>query len=145
MFPHRTEQMVGPEPREASFASSVVRRSCSVAPWPGQLNRWPSSLMRRKILFALITVVLGVSLSGTARSQVVARFGGECHGDSFNPSARLRRLISESAERASLFAKLPDGEAAFAYDLNGDGQKEYFVRLACGGTGNCDWGIFSTH
>jgi len=33
------EQIVGPEPRAASFASSVIRLSCSVAPWPGQLNR----------------------------------------------------------------------------------------------------------
>jgi hypothetical protein len=46
--------------------------------------------------------------------------------------------------RAYLFAKLPYGETAFAYDLDHDGRKEYFVRLACGGTGNCDWGIFST-
>ena len=34
-----TQQIVGPEPRAACFASSVIRRSCSVAPWPGQLNR----------------------------------------------------------------------------------------------------------
>src|SRR6185369_8853463 len=33
------EQIVGPEPREATFASSVIRLSRSVAPWPGQLNR----------------------------------------------------------------------------------------------------------
>ena len=37
--PPRTEQIVGPEPREATFASSVIRLSCSVAPWPGQLKR----------------------------------------------------------------------------------------------------------
>src|SRR6478735_1718277 len=35
-----TQQIVGPEPREATFASSVIRLSCSVAPWPGQLNRY---------------------------------------------------------------------------------------------------------
>jgi len=35
-----TEQIVGPEPRGATFASNVIRLSCSVAPWPGQLNRW---------------------------------------------------------------------------------------------------------
>src|SRR5262245_33645716 len=34
------QQIVGPEPREASFASSVIRLSCSVAPWPGQLHRY---------------------------------------------------------------------------------------------------------
>jgi hypothetical protein len=100
--------------------------------------------MRRKTLFAIAIFALGVTSSGATRSPVVAKFGGECRGDSFNPSPRLRKLISDSADRASLFAKLPDGEAAFAYDLNGDGHNEYFVRLACGGTGNCQWGIFST-
>jgi hypothetical protein len=30
---------LGPQPRAASFASDVIRRSCLVAPWPGQLNR----------------------------------------------------------------------------------------------------------
>ena len=45
-----TQQIVGPEPREASFASSLVRRSCSVTAWPGQLNRYPASIMIREIL-----------------------------------------------------------------------------------------------
>src|SRR6185295_1665669 len=40
---HAAEQIVGPEPREASFASSVIRLSCSVAPWAGQLNRYMPS------------------------------------------------------------------------------------------------------
>ena len=38
-----TEQIVGREPREACFASSVIRLSCPVAPWPGQHNRWADS------------------------------------------------------------------------------------------------------
>jgi hypothetical protein len=38
------QQIVGPEPREATFASNVIRRSCSVAPWPGQLRRYPPPL-----------------------------------------------------------------------------------------------------
>jgi hypothetical protein len=96
------------------------------------------------MLFAIVIFSLAVSSSGAPRSSVVAKFGGECRGDSFNPAPGLRKLISESAAHASLVAKLPDGETAFAYDLNGDGRNEYFVRLACGGTGNCEWGIFST-
>ena len=40
----RVEQIVGPEPREATFASSAIRLSCSVAPWPGQLRRYPALL-----------------------------------------------------------------------------------------------------
>jgi hypothetical protein len=100
--------------------------------------------MRRKSFITVLLFTIVVSTSGTPRSSVVAKFGGECHGSSFKPSPRLRTLISETADRASLFAKLPDGETAFAYDLNGDGHNEYFVRLACGATGNCQWGIFST-
>ena len=34
-------------------------------------------------------------------------------------------------------------KGAFAYDLDGDSRKEYFVRLSCGATGNCIWGLFS--
>src|SRR5215510_3584735 len=39
------QQVGGPEPREATFASSVIRLSCSLAPWPGQLNRSTSLVM----------------------------------------------------------------------------------------------------
>ena len=35
------------------------------------------------------------------------------------------------------------GDRAFAFDLNGDGIRELFVPLDCGGTGNCNWGVFS--
>src|SRR6185295_17235039 len=43
------QQIVGPEPREACFASSVIRLSCSVTPWPGQLRRW-DAFMKRTLL-----------------------------------------------------------------------------------------------
>jgi hypothetical protein len=65
------QQIVGPEPREASFASSVIRRSCSVAPWPGQLNRWPSVTSSMK-KFLLLAVVLGTLAPCAAQRQFVA-------------------------------------------------------------------------
>jgi hypothetical protein len=34
------------------------------------------------------------------------------------------------------------GNRAIAIDLNKDGKAEYFIPLECGGTGNCNWGIF---
>src|ERR1041384_1901825 len=55
------QQIVGPEPRAACFASSVIRLSCSVAPWPGQLNRCALINMRRPIIYyfaGVLTVVL---------------------------------------------------------------------------------------
>lgn len=74
---------------------------------------------------------------------VVARFGGECEGAPFRHSARLERLIRRTKKRQVLPCETDFCGGAFAYDLNGDGKKEYFVRLWCGATGNCTWGIFS--
>lgn len=39
----------------------------------------------------------------------------------------------------------PYCEYAFAYDLDGDRRAELFVRLSCGGTGNCTYGVFSDY
>jgi hypothetical protein len=49
------EQIVGPEPREATFASSMIWLSCSVTPWPGQLNRYPTMLNIDEIPWAELT------------------------------------------------------------------------------------------
>src|SRR5262249_26920685 len=77
------------------------------------------------------------------KAPVVARFGGECLGLPFRPSPRLEQLIEHSKQRTLSPGAWPCCANAFAYDLNGDGRDEYFVRLSCGGTGNCTWGIFS--
>jgi len=74
---------------------------------------------------------------------IVARFGGECPGVSFRPSPRLKRLIEKSKQATHDPSAWSCCDGAFAYDLNGDGEKEFFVRLSCGATGNCTWGIFS--
>jgi hypothetical protein len=64
---HAAEQIVGPEPREAPFASSVVRLSCSVAPWPGQLNRYPANQMKRTLLLLLPTLMVLICSSVSAQ------------------------------------------------------------------------------
>jgi hypothetical protein len=74
---------------------------------------------------------------------VVAKFGGECQGMSLHPSPRLERLIRRTKQHEVSPCESPFCEGAFVYDLNGDGRNEYFVRLGCGATGNCTWGIFS--
>ena len=101
--------------------------------------------------FILIIVVFGcvavVSLPAFGRpaqaSSIVAKFGGECPGVPFRPSARLNKLIQRLKQLENAPCNWPFCDGAFAYDLNGDGRKEYFVRLGCGATGNCNWGIFS--
>src|SRR5215831_10466028 len=60
-FSDATQQIVGPGPRAASFASSVVRRSCSVAPWPGQLRRW-ASVVRKRDWYETSTPLVGINL-----------------------------------------------------------------------------------
>lgn len=74
---------------------------------------------------------------------VVARFGGECEGTKYRFSTRLKTLIQIYRQKSGNPCDSIFCESAFAYDLNGDGRKEYFVRLSCGATGNCTWGIFS--
>jgi hypothetical protein len=95
--------------------------------------------------FVLVGLIASSPLASIAKrnARVVARFGGECNGSEFNFSTDLRRLINRFSRRDAFPAQLPFGYLAFAYDLNGDGRNEYFVRLSCGGTGNCSWGIFS--
>src|SRR5215471_7713348 len=78
MFPHRTEQMVGPEPREATFASSVIRRSCSVAPWPGQLNRYVAFLPGGHMKLLGLAIFIGlcfVSTSAQTANDLSAKYG----------------------------------------------------------------------
>lgn len=100
------------------------------------MNRQIASLF----LFAACCVT---STAQTSKAPVVAKFGGECEGASFKPTRKLATLILKvkSRQQRPCDARFCDG--AFGYDLNGDGQREYLVRLACGGTGNCTWGIFS--
>jgi len=97
------------------------------------------------VLLACITLATAVLAFGkhSKSTPVVARFGGECAGAHFHPSPRLRQLIRRT--EAHVAAPLTFRDGAFAYDLNGDRKDEFFVRLKCGATGNCTWGVFSDH
>ncbi|MBC7930585.1 MAG: hypothetical protein H7Z38_08445 [Rubrivivax sp.] len=104
--------------------------------------------MRRFISLVLLLVcVAPVTPSAFGErpktTRVVAKFGGECEVAPFRHSARLERLIKKAKRDALLPCDTAFCDGAFAYDLNGDGKDEYFVRLWCSATGNCTWGIFS--
>ena len=103
--------------------------------------------MKASILIIVFGCVALVSTSAFAKRATVpaveAKFGGECHGAPFRRSPGLERLIQRTKQREPSPCTSPFCEGAFAYDLNGDGRNEYFVRLGCGATGNCSWGIFS--
>jgi hypothetical protein len=100
--------------------------------------------MKRNIACALALAACFVTSTGATRpARVVAKFGGECEGTSFQPSPRLQRLIENTKRRTANPVAGSCCNDAFLFDLNGDGRNEYFVRLSCGATGNCMWGIFS--
>ena len=100
--------------------------------------------MRRELFSVFLFVTcLATTAAATPQSKMVASFGGECEGTRFQPSPQLASLIRRVKQHQPnpCDGNLCDG--VFAYDLNGDGRQEYFVRLACGATGNCKWAVFS--
>ena len=94
-------------------------------------------------LLSLVGCFGALSSSAATPSRIVAKFGGECEGASFQPTTELASLIRRAKARQNHPCDSTFCGGSFAYDLNGDGRNEHFVRLACGATGNCTWGIFS--
>jgi hypothetical protein len=78
-------------------------------------------------------------------ARIVAKFGGECEGEPFRPSPRLKRMVERLRQKTGDPCDSSFCDHAFRYDLDGDGRDELFVRLSCGGTGNCTWGIFGDY
>ena len=98
----------------------------------------------KSMLFGCVAVVSISAFANRATiSPVEAKVGGECQGAPFRGSPRLEQLIQRTKQLERSPCTSPFCDGAFAYDLNGDGRNEYFVRLGCGATGNCSWGIFS--
>ncbi len=99
------------------------------------------------IILLLVCTALIMPLSAFAKrpkvAPVVAKFGGECYSKPFTHSPRLERLIQKTRQRQVAPCYSPFCDGPFSYDLNFDGRNEYFVRLGCGATGNCMWGVFS--
>lgn len=97
------------------------------------------------LLLGCLALVAPTFVSGQKANPktVVARFGGECEGTKYRFSTRLKKLIQKYRQKHDYSCDTDSCNNAFAYDLNGDGRKEYFVRLLCGATGNCTYGIFS--
>jgi hypothetical protein len=92
------------------------------------------------MMFFLFITSTGLNL---AQSNVEARFGGECTGEKISVSKRLSLLIQRQKPKTELSCQENSCDDVFVYDLNGDQRPEYFIRLNCGGTGNCRWGVFS--
>ena len=103
--------------------------------------------MSAVVVLALLTgAVPTADAQGSRRSRTGVRrllkFDWNCASPSEYPKGILGREVQALLKRK--YAEW-DAEAdrAFAFDLNGDRRPEYFVPLVCGGTGNCDWGVFT--
>lgn len=109
--------------------------------------------LKHFVLFAALLLSFGTISSVSAQNlkardwqaDVIAAFDPQCATEHF-PKHRLRGQI----ERASRQLKEAyphrewDGKFAVAYDLDGDGRKEYFVWLKDTGIGdNVVWGVFA--
>jgi len=75
------------------------------------------------------------------RGQSLIRFDYDCASTAVFESAKLEQVVPR------ILKHYPDPDShvnrAFAFDLNGDKQSEYFVPFSCGAVGNCDWAVFS--
>src|SRR6476620_3355921 len=100
-----------------------------------------SHLFRLSVTILISTLLICGQKRNSGSS--VTGFGGECIGVKRDFSAALKSLIERDKTGKSNPCNFDICESAFAYDLNSDGKKEYFVPLACGATGNCLYGVFS--
>jgi hypothetical protein len=112
-------------------------------------------LMKRFNLITFVVLLLafgGLSFTHAqtrnvrdSQAKVVAAFNSQCATDSF-PKKQLRGAIKLAMRQLKdeVSHTESDGKFAVAYDLDGDGQKEYFVWLKDTGIGdNVYWGIFA--
>lgn len=97
------------------------------------------------VLTCLIITSSSITLAQTkrepeTRAKVITWVDWDCLTLKY-PKRRLNRLVRtemENWEGPGVW-----GDRAFAYDLNGDRNLEYFIPLRCGATGNCGWGVFA--
>ncbi|MFN7944026.1 MAG: hypothetical protein U0Z53_01520 [Blastocatellia bacterium] len=101
--------------------------------------------MKQQNLLKLMMFFLFVTNTGfnLAQPVVTARFGGECQGEKILISKPLSKLIQGQKLRTEISCNDSSCDDVFVHDLNGDKRPEYFIRLNCGATGNCTWGVFS--
>ncbi|HEU4387082.1 MAG TPA: hypothetical protein VFV34_04755 [Blastocatellia bacterium] len=75
------------------------------------------------------------------KERPVVWFDWECTTKQAYPRVSLDRFVKPYLNRIP-YEIGKWGDRALRYDLDGDSDKEIFVPLDCGATGNCNWGIF---
>src|SRR5687768_6536397 len=94
--------------------------------------------------FLLLSILTLDTIAQRVHTTAVS-FGGECLGKRYKFSTALKSMIRRNREGNYQNCKSGNQwcDNSFAFDLNGDKRKEYFVRSVCGATGNCTYGIFA--
>jgi hypothetical protein len=104
-------------------------------------------LNTRKIGLAyLLLSALALQIAAQKVHPTAASFGGECSGTKHKFSIALSSLIKKHRSGDNYQDCQAGNEwcgNSFSFDLNSDQRLEYFVRLGCGATGNCTYGIFT--
>ncbi len=77
------------------------------------------------------------------KGKPLVKFDWNCTEPATLPKPALNGLIEAALKEEQYTGTYYYADRAFAYDLNGDRQPEYFVPLVCGATGNCTFGLFS--
>lgn len=106
---------------------------------------------RRELLTGILLLIVAGLLVPTVaqnrrwreiRGKRLVKFDWNCASPAAYPKARLERIVSATMKREGFAGGGTYADRAFVFDLNGDRKPEYFVPLICGGTGNCEWGVF---
>lgn len=96
-----------------------------------------------------MVVLLGLSLVWSLnangqrrlRERVVLWADWECLTTNY-PKTKLNRVVRKAVSEFGKPYGTTWGDRALSYDLNGDGNAEYFIPLGCSPVGNCSWGVF---
>jgi len=108
------------------------------------LLRMPCAIFAAALMLLSHSAASGqYRLWGSVLQKPLTKFSWNCAETSWHPSSRVRVLVQDALRRHDN-GPPRYGDRAFAYDLNDDGQREVFVPLTCGATGNCSWAVLAT-
>jgi len=98
------------------------------------------------LFFVLVVILFG---PGSFPQRAIAQhltmsywlIGSECAKEVSFRRLGIEKVIKQARRKEGHGP--PYFEEAVGLDLNGDGKKEFLVRISCGGTGNCDWAVIT--
>lgn len=87
------------------------------------------------------TLAMSASTMDFSSGGIVSRFTANCASTKAFQRTVLAPVIADSIAKHRHDGVAVWGDRAFVFDLNADGQPEYFIPVSCGATGNCIWAL----